>query len=634
MTVIGAGVAASLLVVTGVLLARRPRHPVTVVLCVMTAATLVMGAVPPLLVDAVWGLAVLPLSCLLIAFPDGPRGRTWRRVFVLTAAAIGVACVLTLVPDSASGPVATPLHVVGLVTAILVIPTAGAAVVSLIRLWRRSTGDRRFRIGLVLAAGAVLVVPYLTLAPVSGISYVITGSVPAWARAFEVVDAAFLFTLVPLAVGVSMLLEPVGRRLRWLERIWPWALALSTALLVGGTSADIAVAAGAAAGGPVVLAVTCLAVAAGVAALSQLLRRRDLAPSTAHDRAALVLRELADRLRSVPEADAVPSLVTRVVGEAIEVRGVVLTVAVEGGREDRLAVWGEVAGEYRALPLRHGGEQVGTLVLVPHADGVALDLSLLDPLLPSLSATLAATALQQRLAVAHRHLHEVRAGERARLREDLHDELSPSLSGVRLTLHAVRAQIAAGAASHPRSSKPSDATALLQRADEELARATKVVHAILHDLRPDALTDGLVAAVRARAGDFHRPGTFQVVVTADDRLHPLRPSAEVAALRVASEAICNAARHCGGTRCCVSLTNEDDGILVVVADDGHGLPRPLVRGVGLDSMAHRATAAGGTFDITSDETGTVVRARFPADAGATARPAPERPAPAVMRAAS
>jgi hypothetical protein len=44
------------------------------------------------------------------------------------------------------------LQVAGLVAAIIVIPVAGAALVSLVPLWRRSTGDRRFRIALVLGA--------------------------------------------------------------------------------------------------------------------------------------------------------------------------------------------------------------------------------------------------------------------------------------------------------------------------------------------------------------------------------------------------------------------------------------------------------------------------------------------------
>jgi signal transduction histidine kinase len=608
MTVVSAGGIASLVVVVSVLLARRPRHPVTIVLVVITLAGVGIGVAPAWAVNALWALWVLPLSCLLIAFPDGPRGRAWSRTFGLTAAAIATACLLTFAND-ARGPVARVLQVAGLVATIIVIPVAGAALVSLVRLWRRSTGDRRFRIALVLAAGAFLVVPYLTLAPVSGISYLLTGRVPTWIRAWEAVDAVFVFTLVPLAVGVSMLLEPVGRRLPWLERVWPWALALSTALLVGGTAAGVAAAAEGRPGGTAFLAAGCLSAGAAAAGLSALLTRRALAPSTTHDRAARVLRELAERLRSVPEADAVPALVTRVVGEALGARGVVLTAAV-AGRDERLAVWGEVDGEGSSRPLRHGGEHVGSIIVVPHRDGVVLDLSLLDPLVPSLGATLAATTLQQRLAAAHRNLQEVRAGERARLRADLHDELSPSLSGVRLTLHAVLTRLAGPSGAAP-PAESSTAAELLQRADEELARASAVVRSILNDLRPEALTDGLVRAIEARASDFDRPGEFAVAVTAARPLPAVAPSTEVAVLRVASEAICNAARHSGGASCQVTLGVERGGLLLLVADDGKGLPTPVVRGVGLRSMAHRAVAAGGTFDVASTESGTVVRAWFP-----------------------
>src|SRR5919199_4898324 len=134
MTVVSAGGIASLVVVVSVLLARRPRHPVTVVLVVITLAGVGVGVAPSWAVNALWGLWVLPLSCLLIAFPDGPRGRAWSRTFGLTAVAIVLACLLTFTND-ARGPVAEVLHVVGLAAAISVIPVAGAAVVPPVRVW-------------------------------------------------------------------------------------------------------------------------------------------------------------------------------------------------------------------------------------------------------------------------------------------------------------------------------------------------------------------------------------------------------------------------------------------------------------------------------------------------------------------
>jgi signal transduction histidine kinase len=181
---------------------------------------------------------------------------------------------------------------------------------------------------------------------------------------------------------------------------------------------------------------------------------------------------------------------------------------------------------------------------------------------------------------------------------------------VRLTLHAVLARLAGPSGAAP-PAESSTAAELLQRADGELARASAVVRSILNDLRPEALTDGLVRAIEARASDFDRPGVFAVSVTAARPLPAVAPSTEVAVLRVASEAICNAARHSGGASCQVSLGVERGGLLLLVADDGQGLPTPVVSGVGLPSMAQRTVAAGGTFDVASTDSGTVVRAWFP-----------------------
>jgi signal transduction histidine kinase len=171
------------------------------------------------------------------------------------------------------------------------------------------------------------------------------------------------------------------------------------------------------------------------------------------------------------------------------------------------------------------------------------------------------------------------------------------------------------------------AEALLSRADAELARAGGVIRAILDDLQPDPLTaDGLVAAVRARAEDFDRPDVFDVSVVAPTPLPVLAPQVEVAVLRVASEAICNSARHSGGSACQTTLTPHGSGVSLVVRDDGTGIPEARRHGVGLESMAARTAAAGGRFEIqAAHPTGTIVSAWFPADAAtSTAEPAAVR----------
>src|SRR3712207_2169067 len=84
--------------VTGALLVRRPRHPVTVVLAVLSAA-LLLGLVVPQedrYVNALWMLGPPLLAVLLVVFPDGPRGRVWRWVLRYQVAVLvwGVTAIL------------------------------------------------------------------------------------------------------------------------------------------------------------------------------------------------------------------------------------------------------------------------------------------------------------------------------------------------------------------------------------------------------------------------------------------------------------------------------------------------------------------------------------------------------------
>lgn len=613
MTVVTLGAALALTAVSGALVVRRPRHPVSRVLAVVTVACVLTTVAPDLLVDTLWALSVLPLTALLIAFPDGPRGPLWTRVYRYAIAAIAVVCVLAAAPG-ASEPL--PVLVVVTVLALSMIPVAAGAVVSLVRLWSRSEGQRRARIGLVLSAGAVLVVPYLTLWPIAAGTRWIAGhavAVGALGDALDAFYAGLAFTLVPVAVGVSMLLEPVGRRWAWLEAVWPWVFAAGTALVVGGTTAEVAQALGVPSGEGVV-AVSCLAVALSTTGVVRLLATASPRWTSPDDRALQVLEDLRRRLDTAPEPDAVPALVTATVGAALGLRGAALDAIADGGRWHRIASWGSVTGDEVVRPLQHGGEPVGQLVLVPHPDGVPIDLPALEPLLPSVAATVAATGLAQRLTAAYQRMGDVRDSERSRLRADLHDELSPALSGVRLSLHTAHALVPTGEAHEPLGG-------LLARAERELGHAGSVIRGILHDLRPDDLAQGgLVAAIRSRAADFDHPGRFSVSVDAVPSLPALAPAVEIAALRVASEALGNAARHSGGSRCQVTLAPHDDGLVLTIRDDGGGFtPAPAASapeqgsgGVGLPSIATRAAAAGGWLTIgPADGGGTSVTAWFP-----------------------
>jgi signal transduction histidine kinase len=103
---------------------------------------------------------------------------------------------------------------------------------------------------------------------------------------------------------------------------------------------------------------------------------------------------------------------------------------------------------------------------------------------------------------------------------------------------------------------------------------------------------------------------LEITVTADD-LRELPAAVEVAAYRIATEAVTNAVRHAAARHCHVTLMA--DGLLTIeVTDDGQGLPDDPTPGVGLSSMRERAEELGGSFTATRLRTrGTRVRATIP-----------------------
>lgn len=67
---------------------------------------------------------------------------------------------------------------------------------------------------------------------------------------------------------------------------------------------------------------------------------------------------------------------------------------------------------------------------------------------------------------------------------------------------------------------------------------------------------------------------------------------EVAAYRIALEALTNMARHAEAQECVVRLT-LDDALQLEIADDGVGLPAGYHVGVGSTAMRERAAELGG-----------------------------------------
>ena len=74
----------------------------------------------------------------------------------------------------------------------------------------------------------------------------------------------------------------------------------------------------------------------------------------------------------------------------------------------------------------------------------------------------------------------------------------------------------------------------------------------------------------------------------------------------------NVAKHARASTVRVAIGNGDGELSVEVSDDGRGFDTSATpEGFGLAGMVERVTLAGGSLEITSNEKGTLVRARVP-----------------------
>jgi two-component system NarL family sensor kinase len=86
---------------------------------------------------------------------------------------------------------------------------------------------------------------------------------------------------------------------------------------------------------------------------------------------------------------------------------------------------------------------------------------------------------------------------------------------------------------------------------------------------------------------------------------------EVAAYRIAQEALTNVVRHSGAGRCRLGVTAEPSWLELVVSDDGQGVDGTGPRGLGLASMDERAREIGGCLSLDTSADGTIVSVRLP-----------------------
>ena len=538
-----------------------------------------------------WRLLFVALILFVFLFPDGRFAPPWSRVL---AGLLILASFATLF--SGGGSLVEPSDSLGLVLVIALLAGAGAQAYRYRRLspplQRQQTKWVVFGISAAVAVQAVTAMldPFL-----AG-----TGLPAALFSVADLTIVTLAYSLIPLSIGFAILryhlydIDLVINRSLVYGALTAFVVGLYV-ILVGGLGILLQ----ARGSLPVALLAT------GVVALlfaplhGRLQRGVNRVMYGQRDDPYAVLSRLGRRLETTLSPAAVLPTAVRTVAESLKLPYAAVEVERDGSFEVAAAT-GKPAGDSLRLPLPYGGETVGRLVLGRRAGEAEFgpsDRRLLDDLTRQIGGAVHAARLTEEairlstdLQRSRERLVTAREEERRRLRRDLHDGLGPQLASLSMKAEAARDLIYEDSAR---------SEALLEEITAQTQEAVTDVRRLVYGLRPPALDDlGLSGALRVQAahGDHHG---LRVSVEAPQSLPPLPAAVEVAAYRIAQEAITNAARHAGARNCTVNIS-PDKGAEILrleVTDDGRGIPEDRRAGVGLSSMRERAGELGGSCTV-------------------------------------
>jgi LuxR family transcriptional regulator, regulator of acetate metabolism len=244
-----------------------------------------------------------------------------------------------------------------------------------------------------------------------------------------------------------------------------------------------------------------------------------------------------------------------------------------------------------AVPITHHDRFLGVLY-AGHRSVTSFGSRTIDAMLAA--AKHAATAIV--VAEQARHNTEVAVHEeRRRLALELHESVGAMLFAI-------------GAGVKGLEREPGLDPRLLSRLSviqQQASEAAATLRLSLQALNSPPLEVALGVALRSDCRSFHeRTGVAARLVVLSD-VPTLAPSATKALADSVREALLNVEKHARAHSAVVTLSAQREGVAVVVADDGVGLPAEGVesRGLGLQGISDRLARLGGCASIDRNEDG-------------------------------
>jgi len=202
--------------------------------------------------------------------------------------------------------------------------------------------------------------------------------------------------------------------------------------------------------------------------------------------------------------------------------------------------------------------------------------------------------------------------ERRRIARELHDSAGQTLAAIKMAMAVLESS---GARSSDFSRQVEDVNVLVDEALREIRTTSYLLH-------PPMLDEvGIASAARWFVDGFAQRSGIHVHCAISERFQRPSRHCELVLFRVLQESLTNVHRHSGATAAKVMLSFESDHIRLDVCDNGRGISRERLErfndstrsGVGIAGMRARVQELGGTLDIDSNHTGTIITATVPVE---------------------
>jgi len=197
-------------------------------------------------------------------------------------------------------------------------------------------------------------------------------------------------------------------------------------------------------------------------------------------------------------------------------------------------------------------------------------------------------------------LHQ--AEERQRMARELHDSTMQLMACLSMQAGQLR-----------RASHITELPPILDELEQLLVETQQEIRSISYLAHPPSLGRlSLTEALESLVDGFARRTGLDVEFLAVGESRLACPGAEGAIYRIVQEALSNIHRHSKARHAKVRLSGNEKMVHAVISDDGIGMPKAIIGGVGLAGMRSRLAELGGRLTIRSSlPVGTAVIASVP-----------------------